>query len=92
MALLQNIHHIRELRFTGNYDASNLILDFYEYIEKARLTKKQKAVLFLVFEKDLTQSEAGKVLGISQQRVNEQVRNCVRKIAQSVQEESDGEI
>lgn len=81
LALLSNIHHVRELRFlSGDYDASILLLDFAASIEGAELTQKQRQALYLVFEQDLKQVDAGKIMGISQQAVNDHIAAAVKKI------------
>lgn len=82
LALLNNIHHVRELRFySGDYDASILLIDFERAMIRAGLTRRQRQVIDLVFEKGLTQTEAAAVLGITQQAVNDHILSAARRIA-----------
>lgn len=81
-ALLANIHHMREMRFVrGDYDACNLLLDFYDAYEAANLTERQREILRLVFEKDMRQQDVALEMGISQQAVSDHVKAAVQKIA-----------
>ncbi|MBC9786552.1 RNA polymerase subunit sigma-28, partial [Heliobacterium chlorum] len=42
-ALLANVHKLREMRFSrGDYDASNLLIDFTDAVEEAGLTARQR--------------------------------------------------
>lgn len=81
LALLNNVHHVRELRYWGDYDASNLLLDLEHSMTRAKLTRRQRQVLDLVYEEDLTQTEAARRLGVSQQAVNDHILSAARKIA-----------
>ncbi|MFT4413210.1 sigma factor-like helix-turn-helix DNA-binding protein [Fredinandcohnia humi] len=82
-ALLSNIHHIREMRFSrGDLDASILLLDFEDSMNKTNLTLRQQQTIYLFFEKDLTQQEVAEILQISQQAVSEHLNNAIRRIAQ----------
>lgn len=81
-AVLAHIHYLRESRFLrGDYEASILLLDFYESLEDANLTQRQRQILHLVFEEDLTQQEVAMLLNISQQAVSDHVGTAVKKIA-----------
>lgn len=81
-ALLNNIHHVRELRYVrGDYDAAILLLDFYASVEGAQLTDRQREVLLLVFEQDLRQERVAELLGVSQQAVSGHVNGAIKRIA-----------
>lgn len=81
-ALFSNIHYIREMRFLkGDFDACILLIDLDIAIAEADLTKRQREVLYWVFEKDLTQQEVAAKLGISQQAVSDHINSAIRKIA-----------
>jgi RNA polymerase sigma factor (sigma-70 family) len=81
-ALLDNIHHVREQRFTrGDYDAANLLLDFERSKAGANLTLRQKEVMALSFEQDLKQEDVAQLLGISQQGVSDHINSAIKKIA-----------
>ena len=53
--------------------------------EGARLTERERAVLRLRFEDDLTQREIGRRLGVSQMQVSRIMRTALRKILEAVQ-------
>lgn len=81
-ALLYQLHYIREMRFTrGEYDASNLLIDFSKSLEEANLTDRQISVLYYVFVRDMTQKDAAHLLHISQQAVSDHVYSAIARIA-----------
>ena len=81
-ALLDRIHYVREARFArGDYAACTLLLDLDSSIENAGLTDRQRQVIDLIFEQDLTQVDAAKRLGISQQGVADHLKNAITNIA-----------
>lgn len=63
------------------FDEVDLLLDFAESIERAKLTKKQRKALHLVFIDGLTQQEAADRTGITKPSVNELLTRAVYKIA-----------
>jgi predicted DNA binding protein len=81
-ALLDELHHIREMRRNGDFDAAILLLDFFDSVKKAGLTERQKDALYFVYEQDMPQLIAGKIMGITQQAVSYHVMEAVRKIAE----------
>lgn len=81
-ALLDRIHYVREARFArGDYAACTLLLDLESAIENAGLTERQRQVIDLIFEQDMTQVEASKHMGISQQGVADHLKNAITNIA-----------
>lgn len=79
--LLRQVHTIQVKQFDGDYGAVVMLTDLETAIKYAKLTDKQKRVLRLVYTADLTQAEAGRYLGISQQAVDVAINGGVRKIA-----------
>ena len=79
--LLGEISALSSRRFNGDYAASDILIDLETAISKAGLTGRQCQALKLVFEEDLTQSEAGKRLGIRQNTVADSLRVALVKIA-----------
>ena len=83
IALMSNIHYVKVAAYTnGDYDALNLLVDYNEAFQAANITKRQKEALNLVFEKDLTQREAGELLGISQQAVQQLINSVAVRISE----------
>jgi predicted DNA-binding protein (UPF0251 family) len=68
-------------QYQGDYDAVVLLVDLAKAIAMAQLTGRQSEALRLVYEEDLTQEEAGKRMGVSQQAVDQHVSIGVEAIA-----------
>lgn len=90
-SLLKDIHTLREKRFQGTDTSliSCILIDFERLVEKARLTQRQKEVLYLHYELDLTQAEVAEELGISQQAVSKHIDNAIAKIVIVAKEEEN---
>lgn len=85
-ALLDNIHHVRSKRYAdGDYDAAILLIDFQATVEGAKLTSRQKQVMYYFFELDLRQDNIAEILGMSQQGVSNHINVALQKIASHVQ-------
>ncbi|MBC9786676.1 RNA polymerase subunit sigma-28 [Heliobacterium chlorum] len=83
VALLTQLHHVRESRFLrGDYDASVLLLDLAQSIKEARLTKRQQLSLYLVYGRDMYQKEAAHWMNISQQAVSDHIRTAIQRIVE----------
>lgn len=81
-ALFSQIHRVRESRFLrGDYDASIILIDFCQALEEANLTYRQREVIYYVFILELTQTEVGRLLNISQQAVSDHVNTVIQKVA-----------
>jgi DNA-binding CsgD family transcriptional regulator len=80
--LLANYNALKSRQYLGDYDATIILIDLETAISKAGLTDRQRQALRLVFEEDLTQAEAGKRLGITQQNVGKYVNSALVKIAE----------
>lgn len=87
-ALFENIHHVREARYTrGDYDATNLLIDFQDAIQSARLTARQQQAITLMYEQDLRQEDIVPIMLISQQAVSIHVTQAIKKIAAYIEQE-----
>lgn len=75
-AILNNWHALKERRYAGDMDAIDTLLDFETAISIANLTSRQLTALSLVYMEDLTQTSAGKRMGISRQSVGELVNRA----------------
>lgn len=72
-AVLRNMHALTERQYKGDIDAIVALVDFETALERANLTARQAQAIALVYGDDLTQSEAGKRLGIDRRTVNDAV-------------------
>jgi RNA polymerase sigma factor (sigma-70 family) len=79
--LLSDYQALLNRQYQGDYDAVVLLVDLRKAIEMAQLTGRQSEAIRLVYEEDLTQEEAGKRMGISQQAVDQHVSNAIEAIA-----------
>ncbi|PRO41443.1 sigma factor-like helix-turn-helix DNA-binding protein [Bacillus sp. LLTC93] len=80
-ALLADYTTLRQRRFLGDTAACDILIDLERAIELAALTGKQYEALRLVYFDDLTQTQAGVVMGIAQQNVNNYLDYALSKIA-----------
>lgn len=80
--LFEDIHRIRAARLTKtDYNVSNLLIDFQRAIEQAGLTRRQARALYWYYERDLTEREAARKMGVSRQTLSEYIEKALRKIA-----------
>ncbi|WP_427036542.1 sigma factor-like helix-turn-helix DNA-binding protein [Cytobacillus pseudoceanisediminis] len=90
-AFLSNIHYIRSSAYDkGDYDAINMLVDFEIAYSKITTTARQREAIQLVFFADLTQREAGEIMGISQQAVQQLIHAVVTKIAEQYAKDLNG--
>ncbi|MDR7001581.1 sigma factor-like helix-turn-helix DNA-binding protein [Neobacillus niacini] len=80
--LLSDYHALLNRQYQGDYDAVVLLADLSTAIELAALTRRQAEALRLVYELDLTQEEAGRRMGVSQQAVEQHVNNAIEAISE----------
>jgi RNA polymerase sigma factor (sigma-70 family) len=79
--LLSDYHALLNRQYQGDYDAVVLLVDLRKAIEMAQLTGRQSEALRLVYEEDLTQEEAGKRMGVSQQAVDQHVSGAIEAVS-----------
>ncbi|MGF9711643.1 sigma factor-like helix-turn-helix DNA-binding protein [Paenibacillus naphthalenovorans] len=91
-ALLRDRHKIAERRFRGDYDASAILIDLHSAIESAALTERQAEAIAWVYGLDVTQTEAARQMGITQQAVQQAVESAAERIAGVYSRWSYGEV
>jgi len=79
-SLLAQRHALFERQFKGDYDAVCALVDLDRAIALAGLTARQSEALRLVYDNDLTQTDAGEILGTSQQAVGIALDAAITKI------------
>ncbi|MGC4375786.1 sigma factor-like helix-turn-helix DNA-binding protein [Fictibacillus sp. Mic-4] len=67
--LLRETHALIGRAYNGDYAAIDITLDLATAIERAKLTARETEALRWVYGEDLTQSEAGMLMGVSQKRI-----------------------
>ncbi len=74
-SILRQFHEISSRRYAGDYGACDVLLDFDRAVSIARLTRRQRDVLTLVYGEGLTQAEAAGRLGVRQDTVSRVIAN-----------------
>jgi len=75
------MHHLRSRRYeAGDYAACDILIDLETAIEKAGLTNRQRQVLRLIYEEDLTQSEAAERLMVTQEAIAKYAKATIKRI------------
>lgn len=80
-ALLADYTTLRQRRFLGDMAACDILIDLNRAIELAVLTGKQYEALRLVYFDDLSQTQAGAVLGVRQDVISQHITVAINKIA-----------
>jgi RNA polymerase sigma factor (sigma-70 family) len=80
--LLGDLHALKSRQYAGDYDATVILLDLYDAIERAGLTDRQRQAIDLVYGEDLTQKDAGERLGIAQNTLSEALERALENIAE----------
>lgn len=78
---LIGLHRLKEMRRNGNINAALILLDFYDSLERANLTDRQRVCIELVFDKGMWQEEAGEILGLTQQGISYHITGAIKRIA-----------
>jgi DNA-directed RNA polymerase specialized sigma24 family protein len=79
--LLGDYHAFKARQYLGDYEAVVVLADLAEAVRLAGLTDRQREAIELVYGEDLTQVEAGKRLGISQQAIDYYIAEATERIA-----------
>lgn len=69
--LLNDLHVFRERRFLdADYTACDILIDLMSAIKQAKLTKRQRNALYLVYERELSLEETARVMGTNRGNVH----------------------
>jgi DNA-directed RNA polymerase specialized sigma24 family protein len=79
--LLSDYHALVSRQYQGDYAATDVLIDLHTAIERAGLTDRQRQAIALVYFEDLTQADAGKLMGVRQDTVSKLVKSALAKIA-----------
>lgn len=82
-AILSNYHALVERQYVGDTDAICALLDLATAVTNAGLTDRQAEALRLVYGEGMTQADAGKAMGISQQALAAHVERAITAIQDS---------
>lgn len=91
-ALLRDRHRIGARRFKGDTAASDILIDLHSAIESAGLTDRQAEAVAWVYGRDLTQTEAARIMGVSQQAVAQFTDEAAERIAAVYKRWNYGEV
>lgn len=81
-ALLRDRHRISSARFTGDYNACDILIDLHSAINSAALTERQTEAIAWVYGADLTQTKAAELMAVTQQTIAQSVDEAAGKIAE----------
>jgi len=81
-ALLRDRHRISSARFRGDYAACDILVDLHSAINSAGLTARQVEAIAFVYGIDVTQAEAARQMGITQQGVAKLIDDAAEKMAE----------
>lgn len=90
--LLRDRHHVSSARFTGDYNAADTLIDLHSAINSAALTERQAESIAWVYGADLTQSDAARIMGVTQPTVKQACDEAAEKIAAVYRKWEYGEI
>lgn len=79
-SILRQFHEISSRRYTGDYGACDVLIDFDRAVTLARLTRRQTVALTLIYGEGLTQAEAARRLGVARPTITEFLSVGERKI------------
>lgn len=79
--LFADTHALRSLVEGGDFDAVGLLLDMAKAMELAKLTKRQREVLYWRYEKDLSQEMVGEMLLVKHTSIIDVEKTAFRDIA-----------
>lgn len=80
-ALLRDRHRISSARFSGDYNACDILIDLHSAINSAGLTERQTEAIAWVYGVDLTQKDAAALMGVGQDSVSDFVNGAAERIA-----------
>ena len=80
--LLRDYYALIERQYLGDYDATVILIDLAEAIERARLTRRQRQALYYVYVRDLTQEKAAEEIGIARNTLTEALARAEAAIAE----------
>lgn len=80
-ALLRDRHRISSARFTGDYNACDILIDLHSAINSAALTERQTEAIAWVYGADLTQAKAAGIMAVSREAVTQLIDGAAERIA-----------
>lgn len=79
--LFSHTHALRKLVEGGDFDAVDLLLDMATAVEMAKLTKRQREVLYWRYELDLSQDMTAEILSVKHTSIIDVENTAFRDIA-----------
>lgn len=75
-AILSNLHALKERRYVGDLDASDILIDFERACQTAKLTKRQSEAIELVYNGKLAHHVAALRMGITKRAITYLLANA----------------
>jgi DNA-directed RNA polymerase specialized sigma subunit len=91
-ALLRDRHKLASRRFSGDYSASDIIIDLHSAMNTASLTERQTEAIAWVYGADLAPADTAKIMGVTRQAVEQFIDGATDKIAKVYHAWDYGEI
>ena len=80
---MMNRHYIDSAIEKGDFDAIAMKVDFDIAFQRTAITDRQFLAIDLIYHQGLTQREAGEIMGIYQQAVQQMLNLVLQRIAES---------
>jgi DNA-directed RNA polymerase specialized sigma24 family protein len=80
-SLLRDRHALHALRFNGDTDASAILIDLHSAMNTAGLTERQTEAIAWVYGRDVTQTEAARIMGVTREAVSQFISLACERIA-----------
>lgn len=90
--LLRDRHAVSSARFTGDYNAADILIDLHSAINSANLTNTQTEIVAWISGADLTQKDTAQIMGITQQAVAKTYETACANIAAVYKRWNYGEV
>jgi DNA-binding CsgD family transcriptional regulator len=81
---LENLQYVKSRRLKGDLDASLLLLDFEKTKSEAPLSHRELEVIYWRFEREFTEKETARHLGVSIRAIKKYCRRAILKLADTI--------
>lgn len=83
-ALLRDIHRVQNSRYSGDIDATGIVIDLYKALDSDCLTPRMRQVLALYYFVGLTEQEASEFLGCTRVAVTVSKNSALNRVSEQM--------